>query len=95
MSMKKTVSLLLTLIMVLTVFAAAPFTVASADSVKHTITFSEEGYHAFVVLYGGETERVTEAAAGTEIHISRHGDAVIEDGEYRGGTAGEVVLKKR
>lgn len=82
MSVKKPVSLLLSILLIISVFTAATVTTANADDVKHKITFTEEGYHAFVVLYGGETERVTEAAAGTEIHISRPGDAVVEEGCY-------------
>lgn len=82
MSIKKSVSLLLSLLLIISVITATSAVTANADTVKHTITFLEEGYHAFRILGGGETERVTEAEAGAEIHISRHSDAPIEAGYY-------------
>ena len=35
-----------------------------------------------------------DARPGGIVHVFVNGRAVIEDGVYRGGTAGEVVLKK-
>ena len=40
-------------------------------------------------------EKKPDTRPGGIVSVYVNGSAVIEDGEYRGGTAGEVVLKKR
>ena len=61
--------------------------------------YLKPGYKADLTVLDLKNMRVDEkkpdARPGGIVHVYVNGSAVIEDGEYRGGTAGEVVLKKR
>ena len=61
--------------------------------------YLKPGYKADLTVLDLKNMRVDEnkpdARPGGIVSVYVNGSAVIEDGEYRGGTAGEVVLKKR
>ena len=69
MKTKRTISLLLSLVMILSIFTVIPVVSANADAKKYKITYETEGLYGFVFICGDETERPTELEAGKVLNL--------------------------